>query len=311
MGKSKKNQLFGILLLLLTSLIWGFAFVAQSDAMNYIGPLTMNGTRTLLAALFLLPIFLIGDKVNGTIKYPLGVKDKTSRKHLLVGGLLCGISITIASSVQQIGIQYTTVGKSGFLTTLYVAFVPIISIFLGKKVKWNAWLGVLVSLIGMFFICVHEDLSINIGDILIVISAFFFAVQIIIVDKYITLASGIKLSFLQFVVCSVVCLTGAFIFEQPNITAILNAWLPICFAGILSAGVGYTLQILAQRWVAPTIAPLIMCLESVFALLGGALLKNEVMSKTEYFGCALVFIAIVVAQISLPKTNKKQLVKEQ
>lgn len=309
MKQDKRNQILGVVLLVITALIWGLAFVAQSDAMDHIGPLTMNGTRTLLAALVLLPRCLMSDSCHGRPLNLLGVSTKEEKKHVLLAGLLCGVAITIASTVQQIGIKYTTIGKSGFLTTLYVVFVPILALFLGKRVKWNGWLGVVVAMVGMFLICVHENFTINFGDLLTIISALFFAIHILIVDKYVATVSGVRLSFMQFVVCSITCLIGAFIFETISFSTIWSAMPSILFAGILSAGVGYTLQIIAQKWVAPNIAPLIMCLESVFALLFGSLLRGERMNGVEYIGCALVFIAIVLAQLNFTPKSKRKVVE--
>ena len=294
--KSKRNQILGIILLVITSLIWGGAFVAQNDAMNHIGPLTMNGIRTLLAAIFLFPVCMVSDVIQGKKPSMLGTNDKAHKKTILLGGLLCGIVITLASGIQQIGIKYTSVGKAGFLTTLYVVFVPIIELFLGKRIKWNGWIGVALAMLGMFFICIIETFTIELGDLLIILSAFFFAVHILIVDKYVGVA-GMRLSPLQFLICGVCCLAGALIFEEITWNAILQAMPAILYAGIASAGIGYTLQIIAQKWVAPNIAPLVMCLESVFALLFGSILHHESMTAIEYIGCALVFIAIVVAQI--------------
>ena len=296
MKKSKSYQFLGIFLLIVTSLIWGGAFIAQSDAMDHIGPLTMNGTRTLLAAIFLLPVCLISDAINGKKPSILGTNDPNQKKTILLAGLLCGIAITFASGIQQIGIKYTTVGKAGFLTTLYVVFVPLIELIFGKRIKWNGWIGVVLAMVGMFFICINEDFLIGFGDLLVILSALFFAIHILFVDKYVHVA-GIRLSFLQFVVCGICCLVGAIIFEEISFKAITQALPSILYAGVLSAGVGYTLQIIAQKWVAPNIAPLIMCLESVFALMFGSMLHHERMTVVEYVGCALVFVAIVLAQI--------------
>ena len=296
MEKSKRYQILGIILLVITSLIWGGAFIAQSDAMDHIGPLTMNGSRSLLAAIFLLPVCLISDKIHGKKPTLLGTSEPNQKKTVLLGGLFCGIAITFASGLQQIGIKYTSVGKAGFLTTIYVVFVPLIELLFGKRIKWNGWLGVALAMIGMFCICIYESFSINLGDLLIIISALFFAIHILVVDKYVATA-GIRLSLLQFIVCGLVCLSCGFIFEEISWQAIVQAMPSILYAGVLSAGVGYTLQIVAQKWVAPNIAPLIMCLESVFALMFGSILHHERMSTVEYIGCALVFVAIVVAQI--------------
>lgn len=304
MEKEKKLNLIGILLLLLTSIVWGCAFVAQSDAMDYIGPFTMNGLRTIVSAIVLIPVCFISDKLTGKKITLLGTTNKKEKRRVLFVGLLCGLAITIASTVQQFGIKYTSVGKSGFLTTLYVVFVPILALFFGRKIRWNGWVAVVFALLGMFLICIEKGEPLNVGDILVVISAIFFAIQIIIVDKYVNSVDGIRLSCLQFIVCGVVCTTLAFIFEEISIETIIKAAISILYTGVLSGALGYTLQIVAQKWVAPNIAPLIMCLESVFALIAGAIIKHEQMHTQVYIGCALVFVAIVLAQINFSKKNK-------
>ena len=307
MNASKRNQIIGIILLVLTSFIWGTAFVAQSDAMDHIGPMTMNGLRTLLAAVVLFPLIFVSDKIKGKKPSLLGTEDKTQKKKVLLYGLLCGIAITFASTIQQWGIKYTSVGKSGFLTTLYVVFAPLIGLLLGKKINWNGWVAVVLAMAGMFLICIEKNEPLNIGDLLVVISAIFFAIHILFVDKFIHETDGIRLSCMQFIVCGVTCLVGALIFEEIEIKAIINASFSIIYTGVFSAALGYTLQIVAQRWVAPHIAPLIMCLESVFALFAGILLRHENLHTQVYWGCVLVFVAIILAQIQFKsKKGKKQ-----
>ena len=307
--KIKRKSILGIILLFLTSFIWGTAFIAQSDAMDHIGPFTMNGLRTLLAAIVLFPTALVVDKLQGKQPTLFGVKGKQEIKKTLIAGSICGILIAVASTVQQFGIAYTSIGKSGFLTTLYVVFVPLLALFFGKKIKFNGWIAVVLALVGMFFICIDKSEPINIGDVLTIICAFFFAVHILFVDKFVQDIDGIRLSLMQFSVCAVVCLICAAIFEKNNLEDILNASFSIVYAGIFSAALGYTLQIVAQKWVAPNVAPLVMCMESVIALLAGAIMRNEVMKPHVYIGCILVFIAIVLAQIQFkerkPKRNKK------
>lgn len=305
MDKTKRNSLFGIILLLITSIIWGLAFIAQSDAMAHIGPLTMNGFRTLLGAIVLLPVVFISDKIKGKKITLLGTTNNNEKKHTLIAGLLCGIAIALASTIQQYGIIYTTIGKSGFLTTLYVVFVPLLALLFGKRVNWNGWVAVVIALLGMFLICIEKGEPLNVGDLLIIVSAFFFAVHIIIVDKYASRIDGIRLSFMQFAVCGVLNTIFALIFEEIDFIALGNATISIIYAGVISGAIGYTLQIVAQKWVAPNIAPLIMCLESVFALLAGAILRHEEMIFQVYLGCALVFIAIILAQIDFSSLKKK------
>ncbi len=306
MAKTNRYSVLGIFLLVITSFIWGTAFVAQSDAMDHIGPFTMNGLRTLIAVIVLFPTALVADKLKNKQPTLFGTTDKKEKKRVLLAGLLCGVFIAIASTVQQFGIAHTSIGKSGFLTTLYVVFVPLIALIFGKRIEWNGWIAVVLALVGMFFICIEKDEPINIGDILTIISALFFAIHIMLVDHFVETIDGIRLSCMQFVVCSVLCLTCAVIFEKIDINAILNASLSIVYAGLFSAGLGYTLQIIGQKWVEPNVAPLIMCLESVFALFSGALLRNEIMKTQVYVGCLLVFVAIVLAQINFKSKKAKK-----
>lgn len=313
-----KSSLFGSLLLTLVTVIWGVAFVFQTTAMDHIGPYTMNGCRALLACIFLLPVAFAFDKAKGKKVSFWGTQDKQQIKTLIKGGIWCGIFVTGASTIQQIGLLYTTVGKAGFLTAAYVVFVPVFSVFLGKKIGWSSWFGVIVMLAGMFLLCVKNinDFSeFNKGDALMIICSLFFSAHIMVIDKYTPIADGIRLSCIQFFVCAVVCLTLAFIFENPQMSNILNAWLPICFVGIMSAGVGYTLQIIAQKYVPAHITPLIMSLESVVSLLVGAIFLNEKMTVREIIGCCFIFVAIIVAQTDFAKLfeyfkNKKNKEKQ-
>ncbi len=306
MGHEKRNSVIGIVLLFITAFIWGTSFVAQSDAMDHIGPLTMNGVRSLLATVFLLPTVFIFDKIKGQKPTLLGTTSKEDKKYSLIAGLICGVLITLASTIQQIGIKDTTVGKAGFLTTLYVVFTPIFAFFVGRKVSWNGWFAAGLTLVGMFFICIEKNEPLNLGDLLIIVSSIFFGIQMVAVDRFVVRVDAIRLSLMQFIVCSSVCLIGAFIFEEVRIDTILKAAWPIVYAGVFSAGIGYTLQIVAQKWVAPNIAPLIMSLESVFALFAGAILKHEKMRDLVYVGCLLVFAGIILAQINFSKKKDKE-----
>ena len=306
MQKEKKSIISSLLLITATA-IWGFAFVAQSEAMKHIEPFTMNGLRSLLAAIFLIPVVMVSDTLKGKKITLFGTNEPERRKDLLLGGLLCGIFVTVASSIQQIGIQYTTVGKAGFLTTAYIVFVPVISLILGKKINRNGWVAVVVALVGMFLLCVQTfgSFSVNKGDVLMIISSLFFAIHILVIDKFVSHTDPIRMSCIQFFICAIVCLVCAFIFEQPNLSSIFDAWFAIFFAGVLSAGVGYTLQIVAQKNIPAHITPIIMSLESVFSLIAGVIVLNEKMSWQERIGCILIFIAIIVAQTDFKELKAK------
>ena len=287
--KQQINQLRGSLLLLLTSMIWGAAFVAQSAGMDYIGPFTFNGLRMLMGAAVLLPFLL---------KRRTGAHTNASeRKMLLRGGILCGVALFVGSTLQQIGIVDTTAGKAGFITAMYVVLVPVMGVFVGHKQPWLVWLGVALSAVGMYFLCVHESLSLNRGDLMVLAGAVGFSFHILLIDRYSAHVDGVKLSCLQFFVAGVLGLVFMFLFETPQISQIFAAWLPLLYAGVLSCGVAYTLQILGQRDTDPTIASMILCLEAVFSVVFSWFLLGERLSAREIFGCVLIFAAILLAQL--------------
>lgn len=295
-------------LLVLTALIWGSAFVAQSVGMDYIGPFTFNSVRSILGGIVLLPVIWImgrskdrqsklGDIAGDTAASVRVEKEKGDKKTLLVGGICCGIALAIASELQQIGLVYTTAGKAGFITALYILIVPVLGLFLGKKPGLKIWIGVGIAIVGMYFLCIKEGFSISVGDLLVVICAFVFSVHILIIDYFSPKVDGVKLSCIQFWISGVLCAVPMFLFEKPEVGAILAAYAPLLYAGVLSCGVAYTLQIIAQKNTDPTVASLILSLESVFAALTGWLIIHESLSPKELFGCVLVFAAIILAQL--------------
>ena len=288
------------LLLLLTAFIWGSSFVAQRTGIEYIGPFTMNSIRSFLGAVVLLPVIKVMDiqrsKLTEHVSQTQEEKNQ-SRKDLVLGGICCGIALTIASSLQQIGMLYTTAGKSGFITALYILIVPIIGLFMKKHVGIKTWIGVALAVLGMYFLSVQEGFAISRGDFLTFLCAIVFAIHILIIDYFSPKVDGVKLSCIQFAVCGVLCACPMVFIEKPMLTQILTAWLPIAYAGIMSCGVAYTLQIVAQKGIDPTVASLIMSLESVFAALSGWLILHEHLSTRELFGCILVFVAIILAQL--------------
>lgn len=295
---AKKNSLGGILMLTACAFIWGTAFIAQSLGSDYAEPLTFNCARSVLATIFLLGCCFVIDKISGHPFTILGTKDPLRRERLLKGGVLCGVALSLASFMQQLGIMYTTVGKSGFITALYIVLVPLLSfLVLRRSVSLLQWASVAVAAVGMYFICINEGFSINKGDFYTLICAFCFAGQIICVDKIITDLDGVRLSLVQFATCTVLNGVLMLIFENPSWSSVVQGWLPIAYAGIMSSGVAYTLQIVGQRHCAPVLACMLMSLESAFALLSGWLLLSQAMSAREIFGCALVFAAIMLAQI--------------
>ena len=285
----------GSVLLLLTAMIWGSALVAQSVSMDLIGPFTFQCVRSILGALVLLPVIAV---------FSRGKKEPTpeERRTQWVGGVLCGCAFFVAGSLQQIGLCYTSAGKTGFITALYIVLVPCIGIFFHRRVGWNVWLGVLLAAAGLYLLCVTEAFTVGTGDLLVFISAFAFAVHILIIDHFSPKTDGVKLSCMQFAVNAVLSGICMFLFEEPAMGAILDCWLPIGYTGILSCGVAYTLQIIGQKDTDPTVASLLLSLESVFSALCGWLLLHEGLSGRELIGCALMFSAIILAQLKVGGT---------
>lgn len=296
--KMKKQQITHCLLLLLTAFIWGNAFVAQSASMDYIGPFTMNATRNVLGVLVLLPVIAVMNRkkaANGEAEVENGNGNNT--KTLVIGGVCCGVFLCVASNFQQFGISYTTVGKAGFITALYIVIVPILGIFRGKKAGIQIWLGVALAVVGLYLLCMQGGLHLDKGDSLVLGCALVFSMHILTVDYFAPRVDGVKLSCIQFMVSGILSGICMMIFEKPQLSQILSAWLPICYAGLLSSGAGYTLQIVGQKGLNPTVASLIMSLESVFAALAGFVLLGQNMSVRELVGCVLMFAAIILAQL--------------
>ena len=289
------KQFRGALLLTLTALIWGTAFVAQSLGMDYLGPFTFNGVRNFVAAVGLLPVIAFLRRRQG--KAEARGAAGNSRKTLWVGGVLCVLALGVASSLQQIGIQFTTVGKAGFLTALYIVIVPLLGLLLKKRVALPVWVSVVIAAAGTYLLSIQEDFTIAAGDLFVILCAVCVSVHILLVDRFSPSVNGVELSCIQFLVAGVFSTIVAFLVETPNVQDILRSWGPILYTGLISSGVGYTLQILGQKDTPPAVASLIMSLESVFAALSGWLLLGQGMTGREAVGCALVFAAVVLAQI--------------
>ena len=290
------KKTLSILVLLFGAFVWGVAFVAQRQASN-IGAFTLLAARSFLGSFALLPVIGIKSLFGGN------KKSASNSKNLWKGGILCGIALAVASALQQIGIADTTAGKAGFITALYIVLVPIIGIFFKRKASFPVWIGVAVATAGMYFLCVEGGFSIAKGDYFILGCALCFSVQIMLVDHFAPKVDGVKLACIQFFTCGVVSLVPALIFEQPTLAVLQSAWMPILYLGLVSSGVGYTLQIVGQKNIPPALASLIMSLESVFAVLSGWLILQETLSTREMLGCGLMFVALVLAQIN-PKKEK-------
>ena len=321
---SKRTK--GNLLLLLTSFIWGSAFVAQSSGMDYVGPYTYNMARNVLAFLFLIPVIYVIGKEKGVTDNAgsgTGIDDVASGeanwksillpdRTTLVGGIYCGLVMAVASSLQQIGITMTTAGKAGFITALYIILVPLMGVFIGKKIPRIIWFCVVLAMAGFYLLCVKEGFSISKGDILVLFCSVGFSVHIMTIDHFTSKGvDGVKMACIQFAVAAIVMTPVMFLLENPSVSGLLSAWMTIAYAGILSSGVGFTLQIVAQKDTDPTTATLIMSLESVFAAVSGCLFLNEVLLPKEILGCILVFVAVILAQVPLPvKSKEKRTVAE-
>lgn len=295
---TSKNSYSGIFMLTTCSFIWGTAFIAQSLGGKIMGPMTFNCSRSILAALFLLPLIFIFDKIAGKKPSFWGSSEPHEKKRLLRGGIICGLILTIDALFQQTGLMYTTVGKGGFITSLYIVIVPLLGrFFFGSRVNPLQWLSVAVASVGMYFICLNETFIVNKGDMFILGSALFFALHILSVEHFAKGLDGVRLSFFQFATCSAVNFVIMFIFEAPTWQQVDLALLPILYAGIMSSGIAYTLQILGQKNVNVVLATILLSLESVFALLSGWLFLGQIMTLREIFGCTLVFAAIMLAQL--------------
>lgn len=302
----KKGQMRSSLLLLLTACIWGVAFVAQSVGMEYVEPFTFNCVRSIIGGIVLIPCICFLDRTDKNKKKPKksGEIRRTGRKTLFAGGLCCGTALFLASNFQQFGIQYTSVGKAGFITACYIVIVPLLGLFFQKKCSPLVWLAVLFALAGLYLLCITESFSVGAGDVLVFICAVLFAVHILVIDYFSPRADGVRLSCIQFFVCGIFSGIAMFLTEEPKLSAILDAWQPILYAGVMSCGVAYTLQIIGQKGMNPTVASLILSLESCISVLAGWVILGQKLSVKEGFGCAVMFAAIILAQLPAGKRDK-------
>ncbi|MDE5867021.1 MAG: DMT family transporter [Lachnospiraceae bacterium] len=305
-------------LLFLTALIWGVAFVAQSVGMDYVEPFTFNAVRCTLGGIVLIPCIGVLTIWKRNKNHKLINKDsikpdeqtsdieenlnRTERKNLIIGGIVCGILLFISSNFQQVGIQYTTAGKAGFITALYIVIVPVLGIFLHRRSSIKIWIGVAVALFGLYLLCIQENFTLGKGDGLVLVCAVTFSFHIMVVDYFSPKVDGIKMSCIQFFVCGILSSVCMFLFETPHISQIISAWLPILYAGVMSCGIAYTLQIIAQEGMNPTVASLILSMEAVVSVLAGWILLHEKLSVRELTGCVFMFAAIILAQ--LPQRKK-------
>lgn len=279
-------------LLVLTALIWGCAFVAQSVGMDYVGPFTFNMARFLIGAIVLLPVIWFMDRQRKT-----GAEKGAGQKTLIIGGICCGTALAVASTLQQWGILFTTVGKAGFITAMYIVIVPLLGVFIGKKVRPLIIGCVAIAVVGFYFLCMTESLHLGLGDFLVLLCAIAFSIHILVIDYFSPKVDGVKMSAIQFLTAAIISAVPTLLWEQPVLTEILQAWQPVLYAGVMSCGVAYTLQIIAQKNADPTVASLLLSLESVFSVLAGWVLLGQGLSLKELFGCVLIFCAIILAQL--------------
>ncbi|MDR0615276.1 MAG: DMT family transporter [Synergistaceae bacterium] len=294
----------GVMLLTLASFIWGSSFAAQSIGMEYVEPATFNAARFFVGALSLLPVIWarsVWAKRAGLFAEPLA---RLESGKLLKAGLLCGAALFIGATLQQMGIVYTSVGKAGFITALYIIIVPILGLFMGKKAAPRMWGCAAAAMAGLYFLCGVDPSALNKGDVMVLACAFLFSAHILLIDHFSPLVDGVKLSCLQFLTSGVLSLILAFMTEQPTLYGIWGARMPILFTGVLSCGVAYTLQIVGQKNVNPALASLVMSLESVFSAIAGWAVLGEVLSAREISGCAMIFAAIIFANGPVKKRKK-------
>lgn len=316
-----KKTMGSNVLLGLAALIWGVAFVAQSVGMEYVGAFTFNACRFLIGSAVLLPLIWFrgrgkrktgtengqgGEKPQGAEGVPGAVGSaggQQRRRRAVAGGACCGCALFVASSFQQFGVAHTTVGKAGFITALYIVIVPLLGIFLKKKVSWSVWASVGLATIGMYLLCMSEGLKVGKGDLYVFICAICFSFHILIIDYFSPKADGVVISCVQFLTAGILSCVMTGIFETVELSSVMEAWAPILYAGIMSCGVAYTLQVVAQKNTDPVLASLILSLESAFSLLAGWMILGQKLSPKEMGGCGLMFGAIILAQI--PSGKKK------
>jgi drug/metabolite transporter (DMT)-like permease len=289
---------------IIAAMIWGTSFVAQSVSADHVEAFTFNTARSVVAFLFLLILCLVFRSLRKQGKWAEQENPRGNVRDLLISGVCCGTALTIASNLQQKGLETTTSGKAGFITALYIVIVPVFGLFLKKKAPKAIWISIVFAVVGLYCLCITESLSITIGDFYVLLCSFCYAVHILVIDHFTQKVDGVALSCMQFLVCGILSAVGMIAIESPSWEAILICLGPILYVGIFSSGIAYTLQILAQKDSNPTVVSLLLSLESVFATLSGALILGDQMSGKEYFGCLMMLVAVVLAQLPDRKSCK-------
>ncbi len=301
-----KTQLKANILLLLTAAIWGLAFVAQKVGAEHVGAFTYNGIRFALGSISLIPLILFLNKKKGENEKTKD-GDRDSLKLTVKAGIIAGCALFIATSLQQMGVMGTTAGKAGFITGLYMVIVPILGLFLKQKVNKSTWIGIVISIIGLYLLSINEDFSISNGDLLVLIGSVGWAIHILLIDNFTKKIDPLKLSSVQFATCSILSLVMAIIFEDINMVGISGAMVSILYGGLLSVGVAYTLQVVAQKNAKPSHAAILLSMESVFGALGGAMFLGERIGARGLVGCILIFIAIIISQLKPSEKGSKDM----
>lgn len=294
MDKIKNNEAKGVIFLIIAAIIWGAALVAQKAGMENLGPFTFTAIRCLLGGISMLPLIWFLDKR----KTPEQKDEEKNPKALLLGGFLCGIALGVIAISQQIGVQYTTVGKSGFITALYIVLVPLAGLFMKRKVATKIWIAIIIAMIGFYLMCMTDGFTnINRGDLIMLIASFACVFHMYIIDYFVSKIDPVKLSCLQVVFTGVICGILALILETATWSDIYAAIIPILYTGLCSCGIGYTTQIIGQKYVDPSKASLLLSSETIFTMIAGMIFFGEILSIREYLGCALIFFAIIISQI--------------
>ena len=299
--------------LFLTALIWGLSFVAQRAGMDYVGPFTFNTIRSFIGGLSLIPVIYIAKLIH---------KDKRTPRlrhvqhiRLAQAGILCGIALFVAMTIQQYCMLYVSAGKAGFITALYIIYVPIISmLFLNQKLNNNVKISVILALCGLYLLCFKQDAGgFSYYDILLLISAFFYGLHILVVNHFSRKVNAVKTSCIQFFVVGILSIPLMFLCETPTLSAVINCKIPIIYAGVLTCGVAYTLQIFGQKYTVPVVASIILCMESVFAVIGGSIILQETMTLKEIIGCVLMISALILSELkpTKPKSIVLQRVQQE
>lgn len=303
-SKNKKSLIYSVLLVFV-AVIWGFAFVVQSEAMDYTGPFTFNGIRSLVGGMAILPVALIMGR-NDRKQAQTAEEKKKAVKTLFIGGISCGVCLFLASSSQQIGLVGTSPGKAGFITALYIVLVPLIGLFTKKRIGWKAWLGVALATVGLYLLCVTENFTIVTSDLMVLLCALFYSLHIVVIGYFSPKTNGVMMSCIQFFVAGILSIPVALASEgMPDMNFITMAWKDVLYMGVMSSGVAFTLQVVAQKYVNETVASLLMSMESMFAAIFSWLVLHQGLSEKEVVGAVLMVIAIVLAQLP-QKMNKKK-----